>query len=144
MLFDTNVWIALLLTTHPNHARARGYYVGLDEHAVVLLAQSVRISVLRLLTTPTLQRSYGTGPISNTTAHQIVESLVRAPRVRSLSEPADLFESWSDLVGHSLPDPQRWMDVYLCALARHAGVPLVTFDRALAAFRDHGVDVVVL
>jgi predicted nucleic acid-binding protein len=74
VLFDTNVWIALLLTTHPNHVQAREYYVGLDERAVVLLAQSVRISVLRLLTTPTVQRTYGTGPINNTAAHQIVES----------------------------------------------------------------------
>ena len=144
MLYDANMWVAMLIPRHVHHERALSHYDSVAGTAYVLLSQSVRISVLRLLTQPSIHREYALAPITNTAALDYLARITQSPKVRNLLEPAELFVTWRDMAAHLHPAPNRWMDAYLCAVARHAGVPIVTLDRGMLHYAQFGVDVVVL
>ena len=144
MLYDANMWVAMLIPRHVHHERALSHYDSVAGTGYVLLSQSVRISVLRLLTQPSIHRVYALEPITNTAAFDYLARITQSPKVRNLLEPAELFVTWRDLAAHLHPAPNRWMDAYLCAVARHAGVPIVTLDRGMLHYAQYGVDVVVL
>ena len=144
MLYDANMWVAMLIPRHVHHERALSHYDSVTGTGYVLLSQSVRISVLRLLTQPSIHRVYALEPITNTAAFDYLARITQSPKVRNLLEPAELFVTWRDLAAHPHPAPNRWMDAYLCAVARHAGVPIVTLDRGMLHYAQYGVNVVVL
>ena len=144
MLYDANMWVAMLIDRHAHHERALSHFNGLIEGEHVLLLQSVRITVLRLLTQPSIHRVYALEPITNTTAFDYLARITLSPKVRIMIEPAEIFVSWRDLAAHPHPAPNRWMDAYLCAIARHAGVPIVTLDQGMLQYQRYGVDVRVL
>lgn len=144
MLYDVNVWVALLIAQHVHHERAREHFATLDAGEYAFLTQIVRISVLRILTTPALHAASAIPPITNTAAFAYLTSVLQSPKVRNLTEPPEVFVAWKDLAQYAKPAPNRWMDAYLCAIARHAGVPLVTFDTGMVAYGEYGVDVRVL
>ena len=144
MLYDANMWVAMLINRHVHHERALSHYDSVAGTGYVLLSQSVRISVLRLLTQPSIHREYALEPITNTAAFDYLARITQSPKVRNLLEPAELFVTWRDLAAHPHPAPNRWMDAYLCAVARHAGVPIVTLDRGMLNYAQYGVNVVVL
>ena len=144
MLYDANMWVAMLIPRHVHHERALSHYDSVAGTGYVLLSQSVRISVLRLLTQPSIHRVYALEPITTTAAFDYLARITQSPKVRNLLEPAELFVTLRDLASHPHPAPNRWMDAYLCAVARHAGVPIVTLDRGMLHYAQYGVDVVVL
>ena len=144
MLYDANMWVAMLINRHVHHERALSHYDSVAGTGYVLLSQSVRISVLRLLTQPSIHREYALEPITNAAAFDYLARITQSPKVRNLLEPAEIFVTWRDLAAHPHPAPNRWMDAYLCAIARHAGVPMVTLDQGMLHYAQYGVDVRVL
>jgi toxin-antitoxin system PIN domain toxin len=141
MLLDTNVWLALMLTHHPFHDVARRYC---DTQTPLLLCASVHVSLMRLLTTASIQQHYGMGTISNDGALTYLTQLRSNPRVLVIAEPIELLPGWMQLAAHTTPAPKRWMDAYVAAVAWHHGVALVTLDQGCASYRTAGVDVVIL
>jgi toxin-antitoxin system PIN domain toxin len=141
MLVDTNVWMALLLPSHPFHQVVRE---ALATQWTLMLCNSVQISLMRLLTTPSVQRQYGTGTLSNSAVVQSLAALRAHPNVQVVTEPTDLYASWIQFAAHPTPAPKRWMDAYLAALAFHYAVPIITLDQGYAVFETHGVQVVLV
>jgi toxin-antitoxin system PIN domain toxin len=144
MLYDANVWVALLIAQHVHNERARQHFDALAAGQYALLTQSVRISVSRILTLRSLHTSCSIEPITNAAAFDYLARITQSPKVRNLLEPAEIFVTWRDLAAHPHSAPNRWMDAYLCAIARHAGVPIVTLDQGMLHYAQYGVDVRVL
>lgn len=71
------------------------------------------------------------------------ETLRSDERIGFISEePANFERQWLEYARAGQPSPQRWMDAYLAAFARQAGMTFVTFDRGLTQFP--GLEVIVL
>ena len=141
MLVDTTVWMALLLPSHPFHRVVRD---TLAEQRTLMLCNSVQISLMRLLTTPSVQRQYGTGTLSNSAVVQSLAALRAHPDVQVVTEPIELYVSWIQFAAHPTPAPKRWMDAYLAALAFHYAVPIITLDQGFTVFETYGVQVVLV
>ena len=141
MLVDTTVWMALLLPSHPFHRVVRA---TLAEQRTLMLCNSVQISLMRLLTTPSVQRQYGTGTLSNSAVVQSLAALRAHPDVQVVTEPTELYASWIHFAAYPTPAPKRWMDAYLAALAFHYAVPIITLDQGFTVFETHGVQVVLV
>ena len=141
MLVDTNVWVALLLPSHPFHQVSRE---ALAAQRTLMLCNSVQISLMRLLTTPNVQRQYGTGTLSNSAVVQSLAALRAHPDVQVVTEPTELYASWIQFAAHPTPAPKRWIDAYLAALAFHLGVPIITLDDGFRGYATYGVQVVLV
>ena len=141
MLLDTNVWLALMLAHHPFHDAARRHC---DSQTPLLLCASVQVSLMRLLTTASIQQHYGLGSISNDGALTYLMQLRTNSRVQMIAEPVELLPGWMQLAAHTTPAPKRWMDAYVAAVAWHHGASFVTLDQGCASYRTAGVNVVIV
>ncbi len=86
-LFDVNVWIALAFTKHSKHPQAKTAIESASREAPALFCRATQQSFLRLVTTPFIQKCYGSEPISNALAWGRWEYLAAMPQVRFLGEP---------------------------------------------------------
>lgn len=127
-LFDVNVWIALAFQTHPAHVEAKAAFESASSEAPAVFCRATQQSLLRLVTTPAIQKCYGSERISNTLAWERWEYLAAMPQVLFLGEPPKLQTYWSTYAKSELPAPKRWMDAYLAAFARGYGISVLTLD----------------
>jgi uncharacterized protein len=137
-LLDTNLWIALSIETHPQHATARAWYEATPlEAGGLLFCRVTEISFLRLLTQPAVMNPCGLEAMTND------EAIDHLSRMRSDTGVGYLEESsralWLRLARHSLPSPNRWMDAYLSALAIEAALQFATYDRGFRQFESLGL-----
>ena len=129
VLYDVNVWIAVLNRAHPHHLPAVASFSQLQENQVAVLCRVTQLSMFRLLT----QRStMGSAILTQREAWVAYESLVRKDRVLFLNEPEDLESTFRRVSNRNESSANRWNDDYLVAFATAAELSLVTFDRALA------------
>lgn len=138
-LFDVNVWVALAFPTHPAHAPAKIAFESASSEAPAVFCRATQQSFLRLVTTPAIQKCYGSEPISNSLAWDRWEFLAAMPQVLFLGEPPELQTHWSAYAQSDLPAPKRWMDAYLAAFARAYGLPFMTLDTDFLSFEALGV-----
>ena len=133
-LFDVNVWLALAFDTHPAHGLAKVAFESASSEAPAVFCRATQQSFLRLVTTPAIQKCYGSQRISNSLAWDRWKYLASMPQTLILGEPPELEDHWSSYAQSDLPSPKRWMDAYLAAFARAYGIPLLSLDRDLRAF----------
>lgn len=90
---------------------------------------------MRLLTNPKILAAYGNDPLSNSEAWKVYESLLSDFRINlKTKEPLGLEDYWRDYAVRDTCSGKLWMDAYLAAFARAAGLEMVTIDRGFQQF----------
>ena len=143
-LFDTNVWIASVFTTHPAHRSARGVLKESTSAEPAVFCRSTHQSFLRLASTPALAKVYGATGMTNRDALHLLEGLLALPQVCHREESPGTVEFWHQLAARDTASPKVWMDAYLAALAIRGGMRLVSLDRDFKTFETHGLDLQLL
>jgi len=133
-LFDSSVWVALAFSSHPHHAEARQEFGTADSAHPAAFCRATQQAFLRIITTPAVQKIYGSGVIANDEAWKKWELLMALPQVVWLNEPAGVETLWREHVRLSSASPKVWMDAYLAAFACGHRIPLATLDKDFARF----------
>lgn len=142
-LCDNNVWLALVLSGHVHHARARGWLETVVDPTSVLFCRATQQALLRLLTNAAVLAPYGNAPLTNQQAWTTYEALLADDRIiLRLQEPAGLDLHWKAFALRDTASPKLWMDAYLAAFALAGGYRVVTADTAFRQF--NGLDLVLL
>lgn len=142
-LCDTDVWLALALSGHVQHEATRDWLDGVEEAQSIWFCRATQQSLLRLLTNAAVLAPYGVPPRTNAEAWAIYDAFVADERVAFQErEPDGLEVHWRAYAERSIASPRLWMDAYLAAFARAAGLQLVTTDSGFRQFE--GVDVLLL
>jgi toxin-antitoxin system PIN domain toxin len=141
-LFDVNVWVALAFSTHPRHAQAKAAFESASNEAPAVFCRATQQSFLRLVTTPTIQKCYGSERITNAMAWDRWEYLAAMPQMLYFSEPPNLETHWGTFAKLNSPAPKVWMDAYLAAFAKAYHIPVTTLDSDFQNFE--GLDVRML
>jgi toxin-antitoxin system PIN domain toxin len=143
-LFDTNVWLAALFTTHPFHAQAQQALQNASASAQAVWCRATEQSFLRLATTPALLTAYGAQGMNNRDALHALDALQTLPQVSTLDEAPGTLALWRQLAARDTASPKVWTDAYLAAFAIAGGLRLVTLDRDFKQFAPHGLNVLFL
>ncbi|CAA6691148.1 MULTISPECIES: TA system VapC family ribonuclease toxin [unclassified Lentimonas] len=139
VLFDVNVWLALAFSTHPRHTHAKDAFESASSEAPAVFCRATQQSFLRLVTTPTIQKCYGSELITNTLAWDRWETLAAMPQVLYLGEPPGLETHWATFAKLNTPAPKVWMDAYLAAFAKAYDIPITTLDTDFRNFKGLSV-----
>jgi uncharacterized protein len=143
-LFDTNVWLAALFTSHPFHAIAQQALMQATPAQPVVLCRATQQSFLRLVTTPALLKAYGAKGMTNRDALVALDALQALPQVAMRDEPPGVYALWRTLATSDSALPKVWMDAYLAAFAISGGMRLLTIDRDFNNFVKQGLDLSLL
>ena len=143
-LFDTNVWLAALFTTHPFHAQAQQALQNASASAPAVWCRATEQSFLRLATTPALVTAYGAQGMNNRDALHALNALQALPQVSTLDEAPGTLALWRQLAARDTASPKVWMDAYLAAFAMAGGLRLVTLDRDFKQFAPQGLNLLFL
>jgi toxin-antitoxin system PIN domain toxin len=127
---DVNVWLALSVSHHPHHVRARAYWSE-EASAEVGFCRVTMLGLLRLLTQP---RVMGAAAMAPSAALDVLQRWQGLPEISLRAEPATLDTTFERLLQGSLP-ARLLTDAYLAALALSGGMRLVTFDQDFKRFR---------
>ncbi len=139
-LFDANCWLAIAYEFHGFHdAALLAINAATVEHPVYF-CRSTEQSVLRLLSTPAIQATYQSQPITNEGAIRLLNEWQSEPNVAFVEEPAGTRELWLNLANRKTASPKLWMDAYLAAFAISAELCFVTNDKAFRQFEPQGLD----
>ena len=95
-LFDSSVWVALAFSSHPHHAEARRAFGAADSDHPAAFCRATQQAFLRIITTPGVQKIYGSGVIANDEAWKKWELLMALPQVVWLNEPAGVETLWQE------------------------------------------------
>lgn len=143
-LFDTNIWLAVVFATHPGHAVARHALQTVTAAQPAVFCRATEQSVLRLLTTTAVLRTYGAEGLSNRDALVALKALQVLPQVSVCDEPPGTALHWHMLAARDTASPKLWMDAYLAGFAIAGSLGLVTLDADFNQFRGHGLNATVL
>ena len=143
-LFDTNVWIAAIFTTHPFHKQAQQALHEATSAAPAVLCRSTQQSFLRLTSTPALLKAYGADGLTNRDALVALDALLALRQVHERDEPPGVLALWHRLASRETASPKVWMDAYLAAFAIRGGLRLVSLDHDFKSFKAQGLDLVLL
>ena len=130
VFLDINVWLARSSRDHRHFEPAWTWYKRLPPSTVLLFCRITQLGLLRLLTT---QSVMGQGTLTQAQAWEAYDRLLETAGADFVDEPAGKESAFRSLSGSQQASPKEWADSYLSALSFTAGVPLITFDRALAA-----------
>jgi toxin-antitoxin system PIN domain toxin len=125
-----NVWLALAHNIHPHHRAAKAWEETLAADAVMAFCRFTQLGLLRLLTNSS---AMGVDVMTQTAAWAVYDSLVAAGPVEILNEPGGFDLLFRRQTTRNEVSTKQWADGYLEAFSIAANIPLVTFDRALAA-----------
>jgi predicted nucleic acid-binding protein len=109
---DVNVWLALAHEIHPQHRSA-----------------VTQLGLLRLLTN---QSAMGADVLTQSKAWAVYDAFLQTDRARLIEEPRGLDPLFRQHTSRNEVSTKQWADGYLSAFAIAAGMPLVTFDQAMA------------
>ena len=143
-LFDTNVWLAAVFTTHPFHQTAQKKLQQATPAEPAVFCRSTQQSFLRLASTPTLLKAYGATGLTNCDALVALGALLALPQVCEREEPPGTPALWHSLASHNTASPKVWMDAYLAAFAIGGGLRMVTLDQDFRNFAAHGLNLLLI
>lgn len=143
-LFDTSVWLAAIFKQHQFHSIARQALRQATASQSAVFCRATEQSVLRLMSTAGIAKSYGEPPLTNRGALQTLDALQALPQTSWQAEPPGIFEKWRQLAGLDSASPKVWMDAYLAAFAIQSGLRMVTIDKDFKNFEPQGLDLNVL
>ena len=141
-LCDSNVFVALAVSGHPHHLRARAWLDALSDGDTAEFCRMTQNSFLRLVTTDVFMKPH---TLTNEQALETLRTLRQDGRIAAcLEEPLSLETRWFEFAKLGTPAPLRWMDAYLAALAIESGMRYVTFDKGFKKFAPPGLDLLLL
>lgn len=143
-LFDTNIWIAAVFTTHPCHHLTQQALQRATPLEPAVFCRATQQSFLRLASTPIIQKTYGAEGLTNRDALVALDALQALPQCSQRDEPPGVFALWRTLATRSTASPKVWMDAYLAAFALAGGLRLVTLDGDFRTFVPQGLDLMLL
>ena len=143
-LFDTNVWIAAIFSTHPFHSRAQTALAERTAADPAVFCRSTQQSFLRLASTEALLKAYGARGLTNRDALVALSDLMALTQVEDRPEPPGTVALWHRLAARDTPSPKLWMDAYLAAFAVGGGLSLVSLDHDFKSFEKQGLDLILL
>ncbi len=143
-LFDTNVWLAAVFTSHPFHQPAQQKLQQATPAQPAIFCRATQQSFLRLASTPTLLKAYGATGLSNSDALVALGALLALPQVCEREEPPGTAALWHRLASHNTASPKVWMDAYLAAFAIGGRLRMVTLDQDFKNFAAHGLDLLLI
>ncbi len=143
-LFDTNVWIAALFTSHPFHQAAQQALMQATPENPAVWCRATQQSFLRLASTPTLLKAYGAEGLTNRDALVALNALQALDQVCVREEPPGTTTLWHTLAGLDSASPKVWMDAYLAGFAIAGGFRLLSLDRDFKNFVPQGLELTLL
>jgi uncharacterized protein len=143
-LFDTNVWLASVFTSHPFHRPAQQRLKQATPAEPAVFCRATQQSFLRLISTPALLKVYGATGLTNRDAVVTLGALLALPQVCEREEPPRTPALWYRLASRDTASPKLWMDAYLAAFAIGARLRMVTLDQDFKQFVVQGLDLVLL
>ena len=138
-LFDTSVWLAAVFTTHPFHQSTRKCLQLATTAEPAVFCRSTQQSFLRLVSTPTLLKTYGATGLTNRDALVALGALMGLPQVCERAEPPGTPALWHRMASLNTASPKVWMDAYLAAFAIGGGLRMVSLDQDFKNFAAHGL-----
>ena len=127
---DVNVWLALLNQQHPHHDAAKDYW----ERAAAPRIGFCRITMLGMLRLSTNKSVMSGIPYTAEQAWQAYQHLIDLPEVVFITEPSGIEPAMRALTSTGRFRSADWTDAYLAALARLAGLRMVSFDKGFAQY----------
>jgi toxin-antitoxin system PIN domain toxin len=124
-LFDINVWLAAIFTSHPFHPTAQQVLQQATPAEPAVFFRSTQQSFLRLVSTPTLLKAYGAEGLNNRDALLALSALLALPQVCEREEPPGVLALWHRLATCDTASPKVWMDAYLAAFAIGGGLRML-------------------
>jgi uncharacterized protein len=143
-LFDTNVWLAAVFTTHPFHTLAQQALQQASAAEPAVFCRATQQSFLRLASTPALLKVYGADGFTNRDALMTLDALQALAQVRVQDEPSGVFALWRSMAAVPSASPKVWMDAYLAAFAVGGALRMVTLDGDFKNFVTHGLELALL
>lgn len=143
-LFDTSVWLAAIFARHPFHTIARQSLQQATSPQPAVFCRATQQSVLRLMSTAVIAKTYCQPPLTNRGALMTLDALQALRQVEWRDEPPGLLNQWRTLAALDSASPKVWMDAYLAAFAIAGGLRLVTLDQDFNSFVPHGLDLGLL
>ena len=128
LFLDVNVWLALAHEIHPQHGAAKTWDETLDADAVLVFCRFTQLGLLRLLTNPS---AMGVDVLTQTNAWALYYGFLATGSAQFMEEPDGIDPLFRQQTYRDEVSTKQWADGYLSAFALAAGIPLVTFDRAL-------------
>jgi toxin-antitoxin system PIN domain toxin len=129
VFLDVNVWLALSTQDHAHFKPAWDWYTKTPAETTLVFCRFTQMGLLRLLTT---QSVMGRGTLTQAEAWEAYDRWIEAAGAEFADEPAGLDSIFRSATAAKQASPKDWADAYLAAFSSAMGMPLVTFDRALA------------
>ena len=126
---DVNVWLALAHEIHPHHHAAEVWERSLDKAVTLCFCRFTQLGMLRLLTN---HSAMGPDVLTQAEAWAAFDTFVQPSGAILTEEPKGIDPVFRRLTSRDEVSTKHWADGYLAAFSIAAGIPLVTFDRALA------------
>jgi toxin-antitoxin system PIN domain toxin len=133
---DVNVWLALAHEIHPHHKAAEVWEQSLHKQVTLCFCRSTQLGLLRLLTN---SRTMNQDVLTQTQAWAAFDAFAQSPGARLIEEPHGIDPVFRRLTNRDEVSTKQWADGYLAAFSIAAGMPLVTFDRALAGMTKESI-----
>jgi len=143
-LFDSNVWIAAIFTTHLFHQEAQTALQNATPANPAVFCRSTQQSLLRLASTPALLKAYGAEGLTNRDALVALDALLALAQVCEREEPSGTVALWHRLASRDTASPKVWIDAYLAAFAIRSGLRFVTLDNDFKIYEVQNLDMVLL
>ena len=143
-LFDTNVWLASVFTSHPFHQSAKQRLQQATPAEPAVFCRATQQSFLRLISTPALLKIYGATGLTNRDAVVTHGALLALPQVCERAEPPGTPARWYRLASRDTASPKLWMDAYLAAFAMGSGLRMITLDQDFKQFVAQGLDLALM
>ncbi len=131
-LVDANVWLPILLGSHPHHSQATAWWDGANAGEATW-CRFTQNAVLRLLTNTHVMAGAPLTPDEAWTAWQKLTLDVRTAFLAG--EPTGVDDLWQSNITGRATTPKLWTDAYLAALAEASRMEMVTFDRGFRNFQ---------
>lgn len=143
-LVDTSVWLPAIFKRHQFHDIARKTLQQATKTEPAIFCRATQQSVLRLMSTAGIARTYGEQPLTNRDAWLTLDALQTLPQVAWRDEPTGVLAHWRNLAALDSASPKVWMDAYLAAFAIAGGLRLVTLDSDFKNFESQGLKLTLL
>ena len=143
-LYDANLWVALAFASHPHHGIASRHFKARDSSRPAVFCRVTQQAFLRLVSSPLIQRTYDSPPITNAAAWAKCQDLLALPQILWLDEPDGFAELWQALACLPSASPKVWTDAFLAAFAIGHTVEFVTLDSDFKHFVKDGLNLKLL
>jgi uncharacterized protein len=143
-LLDTNVWLAAVFPAHSSHGLAKQVLAQPMPGQALVWCRATQQSFLRLVSTPTVHKAYGSAKKTNRDALDMLDALNALPQVAWREEAPGVYDLWRKLARLDSASPKVWTDAYLAAFALAGGMQLVTLDSDFKNYVSQGLDLRLL